>query len=177
MYSRRIFVSGVVIMLFAASVGAAVSELADAVMRGNKEMIRSLLQKKADVNAPQRDGTTALHWAVRLDDLETADRLIRAGANVSAATRAGATPLQLAAMNGNAAMIEKLLQGGANVNGPLSQYGDTALMMAARTGKTDASQGAVGSRSADQRERNLGRYDGPDVGRFREPPGCREDAH
>ena len=140
MYSRRIFVSGVVIMLFAASAGAAVSELADAVMRGSKEMIRSLLQKKVDVNAPQRDGTTALHWAVRLDDLETADRLIRAGANVSAATRAGATPLQLAAINGNAAMIEKLLQGGANLNGPLSQYGDTALMMAARTGKTDAVQ-------------------------------------
>ena len=177
MYSRRIFVSGVVIMLFAASVGAAVSELADAVMRGNKEMIRSLLQKKADVNAPQRDGTTALHWAVRLDDLETADRLIRAGANISAATRAGATPLQLAAINGNAAMIEKLLQGWSK-----RQWSVVAIRRhrsddGGAHGEDRCSPGAVGSRSTGQRERNLGRYDGPDVGHFRGPPGCRKDAH
>src|SRR6185295_16476455 len=140
MSMRRVIGCCVVILLSVAGAGAAVSELADAVMQGNKQMIRSLLQKKADVNAPQRDGATALHWAVRLDDLETADLLIRAGANVSATTRAGATPLQLAAINGNAAMIEKILQGGANPNAPLSQYGDTALMMAARTGKTDAVQ-------------------------------------
>jgi uncharacterized protein len=138
MCMRRLLGCCVVILLSVASLGAAVSELADAVMQGNKQTIRSLLQKKADVNAPQKDGTTALHWAVRLDDLETADLLIRAGANVSAATRAGATPLQLAAINGNAAMIEKLLQGGADPNATLTQYGDTALMMAARTGKTDA---------------------------------------
>ena len=54
--------------------------------------MRALIQQKADVNAPQVDGTTALHWAVQADDLETADLLIRAGANVSAANRAGATP-------------------------------------------------------------------------------------
>ena len=127
MSMRRAIGCCVVILLSVAGAGAAVSELADAVMQGNKPMIRSLLQKKADVNAPQRDGTTALHWAVRLDDLETADLLIRAGANVSAATRAGATPLQLAAINGNAAMIEKLIQGGANPNAPLSQYVDNVI--------------------------------------------------
>ncbi len=130
----------VVTLLSAASLGAAGSELADAAMQGNKPAIRSLLQKKADVNAPQKDGTTALHWAVRLDDLETAELLIRAGASVSADTRAGATPLQLAVINGNAAMIEKLVKAGADPNAALTQYGDTALMMAARTGKTDAIQ-------------------------------------
>jgi ankyrin repeat protein len=73
-----------------------------------------LLQRKADVNAPQVDGTTALHWAVRLDDLDTAELLIRAGANVSAANRAGATPMRLAALNGNAAMVEKIIKAGAD---------------------------------------------------------------
>ena len=107
-------------------------------MNGNKAAVRTLLQKKADVNAPQIDGTTALHWAVQADDLETADLLIRAGANVSAANRAGATPLLLAAVNGNAAMIEKLIKAGADPNAPLTKSGDTALMMAARTGKIDA---------------------------------------
>src|SRR3989449_4966376 len=115
----------VVILLSAASVGAAASEIADAAMKGNKAAVRSLVQKKADVNAAQIDGTTALHWAVRLDDLETAELLIRAGANVSAATRTGATPLELAAINGNAAIIAALIKAGADPNAPLTKYGDT----------------------------------------------------
>ena len=118
--------------------GAASSEVADAAMKRDKQALRTLLQKKADVNAKQVDGTTALHWAVRFDDIEMAELLIRADANVTAATRAGATPLQLAAVNGNAAMIETLIKAGADPNAPVSKYGDTALMMAARTGKTDA---------------------------------------
>src|SRR5438552_6256602 len=119
---------------------AASSELADAAMNRNKDAVRSLLLKKADVNAPQVDGTTALHWAVRADDLETADLLIRAGANVSAANREGATPMQLAALNGNAAMIERLVKGGANPNAPPTKYGAHALMMAALTAKPDAAK-------------------------------------
>ena len=114
------------------------SDVADAVMRGKKDILRSLLQQKADVNAPQVDGTTALHWAVRADDLEAADLLLNAGAKVTVANREGATPMQLAALNGNAALIERLLKAGADANAPLSSFGDTALMMAARTGKPDA---------------------------------------
>jgi len=135
---RRVFGGFVIVLLSAASLSAAVSEVADAVMKGNKEAVRSLLARKADVNAPQVDGTTALHWAVLADDLETADLLIRAGAKVSAANREGAMPMQLAATNGNAAMIEKLIKAGADPNALLTKYGDTPLMMAARTGKTDS---------------------------------------
>ncbi len=139
--ARRLLACSAVLLLSVADVaraGAASAELADAAMKQNREAVRSLLQRKADVNAPQVDGTTALHWAVRLDDLDTADMLIRAGANVSAANRAGATPMQLAALNGNAAMVEKLVKAGADPNAPLTPSGDTALMMASRTGKTDA---------------------------------------
>ncbi len=117
---------------------AATSDAADAVQRRDAAAVRALLQKKADVNAPQNDGTTALLWAVRYDDLETADALIRAGAKVSARNRDGATPLQLAALNGSAAMLEKLIKAGADPNAPVAATGDTALMMAARTGKTGA---------------------------------------
>ena len=107
-------------------------------MKRNTGAVRTLIQQKANVNAPQVDGTTALHWAVRLDEAELADMLIRAGANVSATNRDGVRPVQLAAMNGNAIMLDKLIKAGADPNQPLTQYGDTALMMAARTGKTDA---------------------------------------
>jgi ankyrin len=126
------------VLLAVANLGAATSDVADAAMKGNREAVRRLLQRKADVNIPQVDGTTALHWAVRVDDLDMADMLIRAGANVSAATREGVTPVELAAMNGNAAMLVKLIRAGADPNAPLTEYGDTALMMASRTGKTDA---------------------------------------
>jgi ankyrin repeat protein len=117
---------------------AAGSDVADAVMRGRKDVLRTLLQQKADVNIPQIDGTTALHWAVRADDLETADLLLRAGARVSTSNRDGATPLQLAALNGSGVMIEKLLKAGADANSPLGASGDTALMLASRTGRPDA---------------------------------------
>jgi ankyrin repeat protein len=112
--------------------------VADAAQRGDREAVRAAVTRKADVNAPQIDGTTALHWAVERDDAEMTDLLLRAGARVSARTREGVTPLQLASINGSAQMIDRLLKAGADPNAPLTPAGDTALMMAARTGKTDA---------------------------------------
>lgn len=133
------FSIGVIALLSMACLPAiAASDLADAAMQGNREAVRTLLQRKVNVDAPQVDGTTALHWAVRGDDLEMADLLIGAGAKVSVANREGAMPLLLAAINGNPAMIEKLIKAGADPNAALTKDGDTALMMAARTGKTDA---------------------------------------
>src|SRR5262245_263029 len=94
----------------AAIAAGADARLADAVMRSDRDSVRTLLQQKADVNAAQPDGATALHWAARQNDLETAQLLIRAGAKPDAATRYGVTPLYFAAQNGNAAMIDLLLR-------------------------------------------------------------------
>ena len=136
---KRVIGCAAAVLISASTLAAAASsDLADAAMNGNKAAVRSLLLKKADVNAAQVDGTTALHWAVRADDLETADLLIKAGANASAVNREGVMPLQLAAINGNATMLEKLVKAGADPNAPLSKFKDTALMLAARTGKVDA---------------------------------------
>lgn len=126
------------VLLSTGTIHAAVSDVADAAMNGNRSAIRTLLQQKADVNAPQADGATALHWAVRQDDIEMVDVLLAAGANVKATNRFGVTPLSLACINGSAAMIERLLKAGADANAPLSDLGETPLMMAARTGKADA---------------------------------------
>jgi ankyrin repeat protein len=113
-------------------------EVADAAANNNREAIRALLVRHADVNAPQADGTTALHWAARWDDLEAADLLLHAGADPKAANRDGATPMFLATQNGNAAMVEKLLKAGVDPNAPVLSHGETALMMAARTGNPAA---------------------------------------
>jgi len=140
MSMTRVLAFVVPLLALAELAGAAASDIADAAMRGDKEAVRSLIEQNANVNTPQVDGTTALHWAVRADDLETAELLIHAGANVSAANHAGATPMLLASINGNAAMIEKLIQAGADPNASLTQFGDTALMLAAKTGKLGAVQ-------------------------------------
>ena len=105
----------------------------DAVRNADKEALRALVQRKADVNAAEADGTTALHWAAYLDDLEGGDLLIRAGAKVSAATDLGVTPLWTASLNGSDAMVRRLLKAGADPNAALVA-GETPVMVAARTG-------------------------------------------
>ena len=94
--------------------------------------MRAALARKADVNEPQVDGNTALHWAVERDDLEMAEMLIRAGARVTAATREGVTPLQLAAINGSAPMLTRLLKAGADPNHTNVGTEATALQLAAQ---------------------------------------------
>src|SRR6267142_2584541 len=91
-------------LLCIATFAAGTSDVADAAMKKNGTALRSLLQQKANVNAPQADGTTALHWAARWDDLEMAGALIRSGANAQAANREGATAMFLATVNGSSAM-------------------------------------------------------------------------
>jgi ankyrin repeat protein len=120
----------------------------------DRAAIRMLLQQRGDVNAPQVDGATALHWAAYNDDLETAGLLVRAGANVKAANRYGVTPLSLACTNGNGAMVDLLLKAGADANTSLPG-GETALMTAARTGKVEPIN-ALLSRGADVNAKESG---------------------
>src|SRR5262245_15474047 len=128
---------GVTALLAASALSAATkSPLADAAEGMNHAAVRSLLKSKADVNAPQRDGMTALHWAAYQDDTETGQLLLDAGATVKAENRYGVTPLSLACQNGNTVFVEALLSAGADPDSTL-RGGETALMTAARTGKTE----------------------------------------
>ena len=117
-----------------------------AVRERDHALLRSLLQKRADINALQADGTSALAWAAHWDDLEAADLLIQAGANVNTANIYGVTALSLACTNGSAAMVEKLLKAGANPNAA-QRSGETPLMTCARTGNLSAVQLLVSHRA------------------------------
>jgi ankyrin repeat protein len=116
---------------------AAPSPVADAAMRGDKAAVRTLIAKKVNVNAPQNDGATPLHWAAFRGDLELAEMLLRAGANPKAANREGSTPLWLACINGDAPMINALLKAGADPNEKLP-LGRSPLMIASKTGNVAA---------------------------------------
>jgi ankyrin repeat protein len=128
------------IVPLAASISLAAASdlrLVDAVKGRNAETVQALLKQRVDVNAPQGDGATALHWAAHFDDLPIADLLIRAGARVNAANDIGVTPLFLACTNRSAAMVEKLLAADANPNAALLS-GETVLMTCSRTGEIRA---------------------------------------
>jgi len=124
----------------------AASALADAVEKKDFAAFRALISD-SNVNAPQVDGMTALHWAVHHDDLATAKALLDAKANPEAKNRYGVTPLSLACTNGNAAMVALLLEAGADANAPI-RGGETPLMTAARTGQLAAVK-ALLARGAD----------------------------
>src|SRR5215475_10696259 len=100
---RIAVLAGLASSLLAASLERA--PILDAAKNGDKDTLRSLIDKKADVNAAEPDGATALHWASYKNDLESVDLLIRAGANVNAANDLGVTPLWTASQNGSASIV------------------------------------------------------------------------
>ena len=92
-----------------AAAGAA--SIADAAMRGEKADVLALIKQGADVNAPQGDGVTALHWAARQGDVDLVSALVAAGANARSTTTFGAyTPLHLAAERGAASVVTAALR-------------------------------------------------------------------
>lgn len=128
---------GIAGLLFASVLSAADLSLTEAAKQGDRETVRTLLDKRADVNASEPDGSTALHWAVHRQDLDMADLLIRAGANVNAANDYGVTALALACTNRNEALVNRLLEAHANPNAAL-WTGETPLMTCSRTGSAAA---------------------------------------
>jgi ankyrin repeat protein len=132
----RIGAIAVLVALAGTAVAAERPALVEAAKNGDRAAIRALIQKKADVNAADADGTTALHWAAYRDDLDSVDLLLKAGANVNAANDLGATPLWNAGMNAGAPIVKRLLEAGANPNLALLA-GETPLMVASRSGKAE----------------------------------------
>ena len=130
---------GAPLVMAACTLGLAAPDqaLIQAVRNKDVQSVRALLKERADVNAPEGDGATALHWAAQVDDLVIADLLIRAGARLSEANDVGATPLHLACTNRSAPMVERLLAAHANANARLLN-GETVLMTCARAGEPKA---------------------------------------
>jgi uncharacterized protein len=113
------------------------SEVADAAMKSDKTALRTLVQQKADVNAAQTDGATALHWAVYRADPEMVDLLLNAGAKPDIKNLEGVTPLHMASLYGQTPIVDRLLKAGADAKqkGPA---GETMLMLAARNGNPES---------------------------------------
>jgi ankyrin repeat protein len=128
-------IGAIVVFLFAQAgvFAAGDTRLINAIRAKDVAAVRALLKQRADVNAPQGDGATPLHWAAHVDDLTIADALIRAGARANAVNENGFTPLHLACINRNGAMVERLLAARGDANAA-SINGETVLMTCSRSG-------------------------------------------
>src|SRR5262245_907027 len=129
----------IVALAFAAPRAASVdTRVADAAMRRDVAAVRALIRQSADVNGPQGDGMTALHWAAEHGNEELAALLLQAGASPSAVTRIGRhTPLHVAATGGHAAVVRRLLDAKADANA-VTTTGATPLHFAAASGNAEA---------------------------------------
>ena len=143
---------------------AADRRVVEAVKAGDKAAVASLLRQRANVNTPEADGTTALHWAVREDDPDTADKLIRAGADVKAANRYGVTAISLACVNGNAGADRAAAQGRRRRQRDGTRGRDRAHDRGADRQRR-CRESAAGARRRRRRPRELARTDRADVGR------------
>src|SRR4030095_6133077 len=104
MKSSRLLGSLAIVCCLATAPHAASTDtrLVDAAKSGNLAAVTGLLRQRAPVNATEADGSSALHWAARLDQVDMVRTLLRSKAQVNVANRYGVTPLALAAVNGSA---------------------------------------------------------------------------
>lgn len=98
------------------------SSLQCAVQNEHLNMVKFLVNAKADINSRNNDGDTALHNAVKkiykidnIDNLtEIVEFLINSNANVNAQNKKNKTPLHLAVNSKNFKFVELLVKHGAS---------------------------------------------------------------
>jgi len=112
---------------------------------GAVDIMTLLMDAGADVNARNKRGSTALHWAIH--DEARVRLLLSRGANVNGRQIEGRTPLYQAASLGNGnAILRLLLANGADPNLALAN-GRTPLMAAAGRGDVEAMALLLGAKA------------------------------
>jgi len=105
----------------------------EAVQHGDRDIVKLLLKKGADVNAADKFGKTALMMASEKGYKEIMEMLLAKGADVNAKGKPGKTALMIATENGYEQVVKLLLAKGADVQAQ-EVLGNTALMMAFEKG-------------------------------------------
>jgi ankyrin repeat protein len=130
-----------VVLLWTTGVVLAGNGIAESVKSGDRASVlawgrKPITERRAEVNQALADGTTALHWAIRAGEKDTATLLLASGADAKAPDRYGVTPLYVACTNADLALVEMLLNAGVPATSA-DPSGETALMTAARAGKPE----------------------------------------
>lgn len=108
--------------------------LVDLVRAGQREaVLAAITSPDLDVDVPEPDGSTALHWATYQVDHELVRALLDAGAKADVSNLYGSTPLTEAVKLGDVELVRMLLEAGADPDSP-NQDNQTALMLASNIG-------------------------------------------
>ena len=89
-------------------------DLITASMNNDIAEVKRLLKARADVNACDEDGDTALMWAVFKGHKDVVKVLLEAGADVNASNKNGDTALMWAVFKGHKDVVKVLYEAGAN---------------------------------------------------------------
>jgi ankyrin repeat protein len=120
--------------------------LINATISESDSIIASLILYGADVNAVNKDGAGAIHFAAGDGSVSRLTLLADAGANIGAMSQAG-TPLHWAAGKGRIDTIKVLVDRGSDMN-QLSSQGLPAVLMAA-VGSSDEGVAYLVNKGAD----------------------------
>ena len=96
--------------------------------QGQLDVVKKLLEERADVNA---NVDRALFEAARRGHTAVASHLLRHGAHVNSIIHDKGSALQAATMNGHKAMVALLIDAGADINAIFVPYGNTLQVAAA----------------------------------------------
>ncbi len=120
--------------------GDGMSALHWAAEQGHAELVRTLIQGGATVDATTRIGSyTPLHVASAAGQAEVVRLLLEGGSDAASTTsNSGATPLHLAANAGSVDTITALIDHGAEVEARERTWGQTPLIFAAARNRVDA---------------------------------------
>lgn len=99
-------------------------------------LLKTLLDRKLNVNMPDAEGDTPLHYALGVGRADVVALLLEKGAQVNMPNQEGTTPLMLAAGDNHSVNTRAFLDRDAEVNAQ-NNKGETALMFAARNGRLD----------------------------------------
>jgi len=81
---------------------------------GHESVVRLLLERRASIDAVQKDNATSLHLAASNGHESVARLLLERGASIDAATKNNLTSLHIAASKGHASVVRLLLERGAD---------------------------------------------------------------
>jgi ankyrin repeat protein len=111
-----------------------------AAANGQHEVVKTLIDNGAKVNATSTDGWKPLMFAAEKGHLTTVQALLSVtGIDIDAQKADGATALIVAAANGKDEVVKALINNGANVNA-MDNNGSTPLMWALRLGHQTIAQ-------------------------------------
>ncbi|KAM4550671.1 histone-lysine N-methyltransferase EHMT2 [Fundulus diaphanus] len=93
------------------------------------KVIKSLLNRGADVSIKDKELNVCLHWAAYAGNIDIAELVLNAGCSLSSVNMHGDTPLHIAAREGYMECVTLFLSRGADID-IMNREGDTPLSLA-----------------------------------------------